>query len=82
MLPVVLFLALAQGPAVPDPPKPTVTAEMRAQYWRAQVEAMAAQARLKVIVEQMVQACGAHPVSTPDGEPACPPNPSPPKETK
>ena len=82
MLPIILFLALAQGPAVPEPPKPTVTAEMRAQYWRAQVEVMAAQARLKAIVEQMVQACGAQPVSTPEGEPACPPKPAPEKAEK
>jgi hypothetical protein len=77
MLPVVLFLALAQAPVVPEPPKPAVSAEQRAQYWRAQVELMAAQTRLKAIVEQMAATCGAQPVSTPEGEPACPPKPKP-----
>jgi hypothetical protein len=72
MLPVILFLALAQAPPVADPPKPTVSAEQRAQYWRAQVELMAAQARLKSIVEQMAATCGAQPVATAEGEPACP----------
>ena len=83
MLPVAFFLALAQVPAIPDQPKPpAISAELRAQYWRAQVETMAAQARLKAIVEQMVQACGAQPVSTPEGEPACPPKPAPEKAEK
>jgi hypothetical protein len=73
--------ALAQGP----PPKeslkpPQIAAEMRARFWRAQAEAVAAAARakqaqdaVKALQEEMQKACGDKLVLALDaaGEPSC-----------
>ena len=58
---------------------PTVTPEMRAKYWRAQAEAMAAakqaenaNTKLQSAQVEMVKACGdLQLIAGPDGEPTC-----------
>lgn len=69
---------------------PRITSEMRAQYWRAQAEAIAASvqaqqasSRLTAIQEKLAKACGEQQlIAGPDGEPICAPRPDKLKEIK
>ena len=82
---VFAFAALAMAADKPSstptakPATPTVSAELRAKYWRAQAEAITAQHRAeqalatyKAAIQSLATVCGAQPVDGPDGEPACP----------
>lgn len=74
MLVMLLGSAVAgDSPQIPD--------AMRARYWRAQAEAIAAQARaekalaaFQAVQTELVKACGGQQlIGGPDGEPACAP---------
>ncbi|MGC9950384.1 MAG: hypothetical protein ABSF64_28805 [Bryobacteraceae bacterium] len=72
--------AWAQAPPTEPPQPPRIAAEMRARYWRAQAEAIAAAARArqaqeaaKAAQDEMQKACGDKFLLALDaaGEPAC-----------
>jgi hypothetical protein len=73
--------AFAQAPALKESPKPPqIAAEVRARFWRAQAEAIAANARAKqaqeaakAVQEEMQKQCGDQFALAMDaaGEPSC-----------
>lgn len=67
-----LFALLAVQSFAKDPPLPQITAELRAKFWRAQAEELAAKLRLDAIRGEIAKTCAPRQVvSGVDGEPQC-----------
>jgi hypothetical protein len=79
--PIIVFVALAAS--VGGVEKAQITAEMRAKFWRAQaeyiaamVQAQRAKAALDSAQAEMQKVCGEQPVvANPGGDPECGPKP-------
>jgi len=78
--PTKLIALLVCAGAFAQDSAPKLTDGQRARYWRAQAEAVAAQARaaqavatFQAVQAELVKACGGQLIGAPDGEPACAP---------
>lgn len=60
-----------------------ITWELRAKFWRARTERVAAEGREQTVIAEMQKACGTQPlIQRADGEPDCQAKPEKPTDNK
>lgn len=74
-----LFLIVPMLLCGQEAKSPEIPVELRARYWKAQLEMVQAEAAVeraranaRTAIAAMTSFCGALPTADPDGEPACP----------
>ncbi len=68
---------IAEAPPKPAVDKKVISAELRAQFWRAQAERLLADKNIESIRAQMAAICAPKALISLNGEPACSLDPAP-----